>query len=145
MMAGVTRSVRVSIAGQTFSVRTDASPRYVRELASFVDRRIADAKDAGRAVTTQSLALLAALSIADELHQARDSRTKLKRRVRETSENILRVLDAESSLATALRDEGTERGESHGDLGAAELAPAEPEASEPAPSELVIDDIDRPS
>jgi cell division protein ZapA len=104
MMARVTRSVRVSIAGQTFSVRTDAHPRYVRELASFVDRRIEDVKDGGRAVTTQSLALLAALTIADELHQVRDEQTTLKRRIREKSQTILRVLSAEASLAHALGD-----------------------------------------
>ena len=97
-MTGVTRSVRVSIAGQTFSVRTDANPRYVRELASFVDRRIDEAKSSGRAVTTQSLVLLAAMSIADDLHQVRDSQAKLKRRVREKSKKILRFLGGEVSL-----------------------------------------------
>jgi cell division protein ZapA (FtsZ GTPase activity inhibitor) len=108
MMAGVTRSVRVTIAGQRFSVRTDANPRYVRELASFVSRRIDEAKSEGRAVSTQSLALLAAMSIADELHQVRDSQAKLKRRVREKSETILKVLAAEANLTEALRHEADE-------------------------------------
>jgi cell division protein ZapA len=109
MMAGVTRSVSLTIAGQRFSVRTDANPRYVRELASFVNRRIEEAKDSGRAVSTQSLALLAALSIADELHQVRESQARLKRKVREKSETILRVLDAETRLAEALRDAAGEK------------------------------------
>jgi cell division protein ZapA len=121
MMAGVTRSVRVTIAGQRFSVRTDANPRYVRELASFVSRRIDEAKSEGRAVSTQSLALLAAMSIADELHQVRDSQAKLKRRVREKSETILKVLAAEANLTDALRHEADEADE-------ARRAPEEVEA-----------------
>lgn len=104
MMTGVTRSVRVSIAGQSFSVRTDADSRYVRKLASFVDTRFDEAKQSGRAVTTQSLALLAAMSIADELHQLRESQAQLKRRVREKSETILRVLCSEADLAEAARE-----------------------------------------
>lgn len=98
MMARVTRSVRVCIAGQSFSVRTDANPKYIRELASFVDKRIEEAKGAKGAVTTQSLTLLAAMSIADELRQAEDSQARLKRRVREKSKKILKFLDGEANL-----------------------------------------------
>ena len=87
----MTRSVRVSIAGQRFSVRTDAKPKYVRELAAFVNDKIEEAR-------TQSLALLAAMSIADELHQLRDSQAKLKRQVREKSAKILKFLEAEANL-----------------------------------------------
>lgn len=93
----VSRSVTVSVAGQKLKVRTDAKPKYVKELASFVEAKIKEAKRSGRTVTTQSLALLAAMNIADELFQLRSEQEDLKRQVREKSQRILRYLDREAS------------------------------------------------
>ncbi len=89
----MSRSVKVTIAGQSFSVKTDAKPKYVKDLATFVTERMAQVKKSSRIATTQSLALLAALSIADDLLQEREALAKLKREVRERSERILRHLD----------------------------------------------------
>jgi len=89
----VSRSVKVTIAGQSFSVKTDAKPKYVKDLADLVTERMAQVKKSSRIATTQSLALLAALSIADDLQQEREALAKLKREVRERSERILRHLD----------------------------------------------------
>ncbi len=110
MMARVTRSVRVTIAGTTFSLRTDASRRYVRELASFVDARMDAARHSGRAVTSQATALLTTMTIADELFQSQRDHAELKRRVREKSNTILRYLRAEEAIGDAdpARDEATE-------------------------------------
>jgi cell division protein ZapA (FtsZ GTPase activity inhibitor) len=94
----VTRSVPVEIAGQRFSLRTDAKPKYVKELAAFVTRKIEEARKTGKIATTQSLALLAAMTIADELFQERQQRRELQREVRETSQRILRYLDQEAGL-----------------------------------------------
>jgi cell division protein ZapA len=94
--ARVKRSVTVNIGRQQFSLRTDANPSYVKELAAYVDQKLSDARQSGRTITTQSLALLAAMSIADELHQLRASHEALKRKVREKSKRILRSLDPEA-------------------------------------------------
>ena len=51
----------VSVANQRLSLKTDAKPKYIKELADLVDLKLKEAKKAGRTVTTQSLALLAAL------------------------------------------------------------------------------------
>jgi cell division protein ZapA (FtsZ GTPase activity inhibitor) len=89
----------VEIAGHRFSVRTDAKPKYVKELAAFVTRKIDEARKSGKIATTQSLAVLAALTIADELFQEREQRRSIQREVRETSQRILRYLDQETSLS----------------------------------------------
>lgn len=94
----MTRSVKVEIAGQRFSIRTDAKPKYVKELAAYVTKKIAEARKTGKIATTQSLALLAAMSIADDLFQERESRKRLQRRVREKSQKILRYLNQEAKL-----------------------------------------------
>ena len=88
------RSVTVSVANQRFQLKTDAKTAYVKQLASFVDDKIAEAKRSGKTVTTQSLALLAAMNIADELLQLRESHATLQREVRERSERILQYLAA---------------------------------------------------
>lgn len=93
----MSRSVRVSIAGFQFSVRTDAKPKYVKQLAAYVEDKIAEAKQSGgKSGTTQNHALLAAMSIADELFQEREKQRSFKREVRERSRRILKTLKREA-------------------------------------------------
>lgn len=88
------RSVKVTVAGHSLSLRTDAKPRYVKDLAEYVTTKIDQAKS-GKVGSTQSLALLAAMTIADELFQLREEKARLERQVRERTQRILRHLDAE--------------------------------------------------
>ena len=93
------KSIKVQVAGQTLSLKTDAKPRYIKELADYVTTKIEQARSTGKIATTQSLALLAAMTIADELHQLREEKQRLERQVRERTERILRYLDAEESAS----------------------------------------------
>jgi cell division protein ZapA len=86
----------VSIAGFDFSVRTDAKPKYVRELAAHVEAQMAQAKASGKGMSTQNLVMMAAMSITDELFQLREDQTQLKREVRERSMRILDTLEREA-------------------------------------------------
>ena len=92
------RTVNVVVAKQQFAVRTDATSSYVQELANFVTSKVEEVRASKRTVTTQSLALLAALNIADELHQLQKSHAVLKRNVRERSKRILSYLENEAGL-----------------------------------------------
>jgi cell division protein ZapA (FtsZ GTPase activity inhibitor) len=93
----MSRSVRVTIAGQTLALRTDARSRYVHELAAQVDAGIERARrGGGQTAPTQKLALLAALGLADELQQLRAEHARLIREVRERGQRILRHLDAQA-------------------------------------------------
>lgn len=93
--------MKVSVAGQQLAIRTDAKPKYVRDLAAYVSDQIEQVRRSGRTVTTQSLALLAAMNMADELYQLRDEHTRLKRQVREKTKKILRTIEKETSLYEA--------------------------------------------
>ena len=93
----MSRQVKVTLAGQKFAVRTDARPKYVRELAAFVTEKMDEAKKSGKVVTTQALALLAAMSIADDLFQQREAERELRREIAEKSKKILRYLDKEAT------------------------------------------------
>jgi cell division protein ZapA (FtsZ GTPase activity inhibitor) len=92
--------VKVSIAGHKLSLRTDAKPRYIKELADYVNGKIDKAKASGKIATTHALALLTALTIADELFQAREDKDKLERQVRERAQRILRYLEAEEHASS---------------------------------------------
>jgi cell division protein ZapA len=91
----VSRPVKITLGGQKLSLRTDAKPRYIKELAEYVNSKIERARAPGKIATTQSLALLAAMTIADELFQAREEKEQLERQVRERTQRILRYLQAE--------------------------------------------------
>jgi cell division protein ZapA (FtsZ GTPase activity inhibitor) len=92
--------VKVSIAGHKLSLRTDAKPRYIKELADYVNAKIDQAKASGKVATTHAVALLVALTIADELYQAREEKEKLERQVRERTQRILRYLEAEEQASS---------------------------------------------
>ena len=98
----MSRSVKISLAGHKLSLRTDAKPRYIKELADYVNTKIEQARSSGKIATTQSLALLAAMTIADELFQAREEKDRLERQVRERTRRILRYLEAEDELQSEL-------------------------------------------
>jgi cell division protein ZapA (FtsZ GTPase activity inhibitor) len=63
-----------------------------------VSDKIDEAKKGARLVNTQSLAILAALNIADELLTMKRNEKDFRRRVREKSRTILDLLDKEAKL-----------------------------------------------
>lgn len=89
----MSRSVKVQVAGQTLALKTDAPASYVKELATYVSRKMEEIRAGGRVVTTQSQALLVAMNIADELFRAREGEGRLKRQVRDRTRKILHQLD----------------------------------------------------
>lgn len=92
------RPVTVTVAGQSLALRTDASPTYLRELAAALDARLATLRASQlavpatsgrrRPVSTQGLALLCALQLADELHQAQRGHAALRREARQRLQRI---------------------------------------------------------
>jgi cell division protein ZapA len=80
--------VRVTILGDEYSIRSDASPERTRAVAEHVDRIIKETMRAGNIVETQKAAILAALSITDELFDARESGEDLAGSMRKLSSDI---------------------------------------------------------
>jgi len=60
---------------QHLTIRTEASPEYVRTLATYIEERVARLRQSGGRDTLMALTL-ATLDIADELFRARDDRTR---------------------------------------------------------------------
>jgi cell division protein ZapA (FtsZ GTPase activity inhibitor) len=63
--------VELTLLGQTLSVRTEASPEYIRSLARYLEKRVESLRKAGAHDSTKAL-LLAALDITDELFRTRE-------------------------------------------------------------------------
>lgn len=94
--------VTVYIAGEEYSIRTEASEDYTRECAQYVDRMVGEILSGGALLQPHKAAILAALAITDQLFQAQregDSmRSDLARRADRLAGEIEARL-AEPSLA----------------------------------------------
>lgn len=96
------RSVAVSIAGQRYTIKSDAEESYVQSLAELVDQKVREVQRGAKAAPAHAVAVLAALQIADELSRSqqelvreRTRRADLRRRVRDKSRNIRALIDRE--------------------------------------------------
>lgn len=78
MSGGPRTTVTVEIAGEQYSIRTEATPEYARECAELVDRTLADMLHGSAPVEAHKAVVLAALSLADQILQARKTRSELE-------------------------------------------------------------------
>jgi len=92
------REIDLEIAGQRLHIRTDEDEAYMRRLAAFVEDQMREVgKGQQRGIASMTIALLAALRIADEYHKVKE--------IGESLDNVLSQLaDAvESCLETSSR------------------------------------------
>lgn len=87
------RPITVEVAGQRFTLRTDADTDYVERLARTVTERLEEARKGSRQVNTQALAILAAMHLADELAKSRAELAAFKATVRERGRKLLALLE----------------------------------------------------
>ena len=85
-------SVRVTIFGDEYTIRSDASPAHTRSVAEYVDRVIRSVQSAGTVVETHKIAILAALQITDELFRERGETRDLAAAIDELSADVRRML-----------------------------------------------------
>jgi cell division protein ZapA len=80
--------VRITILGDEYSIRSDQSPERTRAVAEHVDKVIRDTIRAGNIVEEKKGAILAALSITDELFDAREVGERLAGSMKKLSVEI---------------------------------------------------------
>ena len=85
-------SVRVSILGDDYTIRTDAPAGHTRDVAAHVDRMIRQVMSSGTVVETHKAAILAALQITDELFRARADARELTTRTQDLAGEVRRWL-----------------------------------------------------
>ncbi|HZS39525.1 MAG TPA: cell division protein ZapA [Polyangia bacterium] len=89
------RSVAVTIAGQRFTLKSDAEEAYVQGLATLVDEKMREVQRGAKTAAPHAVAVLAALQLADELEREKRGRRELRARVRDKSRAIREFLDRE--------------------------------------------------
>jgi cell division protein ZapA len=82
-MTDTRESVSVRIAGEDHTIRSSAEPEYTTRCAAYVDRRIREIKKQIGLVEGHKVAILAALSITDELFQAQETQEETGSRIAE--------------------------------------------------------------
>lgn len=85
-------SVRVTIMGEEYAIRSDASAEHTRRVAEYVDKAIRQVMNSGTLIETHKAAILAALQITDELFKARDASEGLAEDVRGLTAEVRRWL-----------------------------------------------------
>lgn len=95
-------SVTVRIAGDEHTIRANAEPDYTRSCARYVDERVTEIRGKGSVNETHKAAILAALSITDELFQAREELERMRREVVSRTTNLARRLEAEIDIHSSI-------------------------------------------
>jgi cell division protein ZapA len=85
-------AVRVFIGGEEFTVRSELPPEYTREVAAYLDAALKRVRDSLPMVESHKAAILAALSITDELFQARRGDQEAAERLTSMANDLARLL-----------------------------------------------------
>jgi cell division protein ZapA len=91
-MNGRKSSVRVTIVGEEYTIRSDSSPEHTRAVAEHVDRTIREIMSSGSVGETRKAAILAALQITDDLFRARAESEEIAEGMNQLSSEIRRRL-----------------------------------------------------
>lgn len=91
------QSVTVEIAGERHSLRSDASPEYTQAVAAHLDATIRNL-GMGNTLDPHKSAILAALTITDELFRAREEVSRLRAQLTERAGWITQRLERALSV-----------------------------------------------
>ncbi len=84
--------VKVSVAGEEVTIRSEQPPEHSRAVAHHVDESIRRIQEQSPMVDSGKAAILAALQIADELFRSRMDAERGSERLEVTMEEIRRML-----------------------------------------------------
>ena len=85
--------IHVEIQGQRYPIRTTLDPKYVQDLAAYVDRKMGLAAEASPSSDTLGLAVLTALNNADEVFRVRHQQLDDVDAIAARAQAIERIVD----------------------------------------------------
>ncbi|HEY7876887.1 MAG TPA: cell division protein ZapA [Gemmatimonadaceae bacterium] len=98
MTNGRRSTVKVTILGEEYSIRSDESPEHTRAVAEHVDATIRALMNAGVVVESHKAAILAAMQISSDLFKSREAPAELAERMRAVSAEVRRMLPPQKRL-----------------------------------------------
>ena len=84
---GRERTYTLRIAGRDYTITSADAPEHVRRVAVYIDRKIAETASAGF-VNRESAAVIAGMTVADELLTAQDDNTRLRRELMQARQEL---------------------------------------------------------
>ena len=91
-MTEAKHAVQVTIGGEFYTVRSELPPEYTKEVASDVDAALQRVRETAPLVELHKAAILAALSITDELFRARRGDREMAARMTVLAAEIGRLI-----------------------------------------------------
>ena len=86
---------KVNIVGEEYTIRSDVSPEHTRAVAAYLDREIRKVLGANALIETHKAAILAAMSITDELFRERTTSRVVEEELRGLGNEVRRWLPPE--------------------------------------------------
>ena len=87
------QTIRVEIYNQTYSIRSDGDNEYILRLAEYVDGKMREISSGTLTVDSLKVAILAALHIADEFYQLKNSQAQSDAQLAARSSECAAMLD----------------------------------------------------
>ncbi len=87
------QSIRVEIYNQTYSIRSDGDNEYIMHLAEYVDGKMREISSGTLTVDSLKVAILAALHIADEFYQLKNTQAQTDAQLATRSAECAEMLD----------------------------------------------------
>ena len=81
------------IAGRDYTLTSSDAPEHVRRVAVYLDRKLAETASSGF-LNREAAAVIAGLSIADELLNSQDDNTRLRRELMQARQELQEFKDA---------------------------------------------------
>ncbi|OGW43252.1 MAG: hypothetical protein A2Y66_08575 [Nitrospirae bacterium RBG_13_41_22] len=86
-------SVEVYILGQRYSIKGNAPEEHIRNLASYVDKKLKEVYNTSANITPVKASILAALDIADELFRLKNEQEELAKHIEEKTDTLAALFD----------------------------------------------------
>ena len=87
------QTIKVEIYNQTYSIRSDGDNDYIQDLAKYVDSKMREISSGTMTVDSLKVAILAALHIADEFFQLRQTQAQVDAQLATRSSECSEMLD----------------------------------------------------
>jgi len=91
--AAASPTIKVEIYDQAYTIRSDGDTDYIQQLADYVDKRMREISSGTLTVDSRKVAILAALYIADELHQLKKIHDQADEQLATRSAECAEMLD----------------------------------------------------
>jgi len=93
MAADDKSSVKVTIYGEKYGIKSETDPDYTKRVAAYVDSAMHEITESVAVFDVHKVAILAAMSITDELFQAQTGLKQAQAELTNRSERLIGLLD----------------------------------------------------